>query len=182
MLVPSSNKMAIKLIAAEEELKLEKQKLKEKVLQIEQLTAEAEVQLLVGDDTFPYHLMLIYALIPFIYQCIRRGSFQYELTHCCIMMITHRITLMTMERVVTSVEEKHTRSRPHRLTSPQRTVPVAVQLAPPPRLSRTTLSVALHTSDTIDSLIEEVTTVNVTSRSRSMRRTSPTTHSIWTSS
>jgi len=35
--------MAIKLIAAEEELKLEKQKLKEKVLQIEQLTAEAEV-------------------------------------------------------------------------------------------------------------------------------------------
>jgi hypothetical protein len=43
MLVPSSNKMAIKLIAAEEELKLEKQKLKEKVLQIEQLTAEAEV-------------------------------------------------------------------------------------------------------------------------------------------
>lgn len=43
MLVPSSNKMAIKLIAAEEELKLEKQKLKEKVLQIEQLSAEAEV-------------------------------------------------------------------------------------------------------------------------------------------
>ena len=46
MLVPSNNKMAIKLIAAEEELKLEKQKLKEKVLQIEQLSAEAEV----GDD------------------------------------------------------------------------------------------------------------------------------------
>jgi hypothetical protein len=56
MLVPSSNKMAIKLIAAEEELKLEKQKLKEKVLQIEQLTAEAEVQLLDGgDDDARYH-------------------------------------------------------------------------------------------------------------------------------
>ena len=133
-------------------------------------------------DTFPYHLMLIYALIPFVYQCIRRGSFQCELTHCCIiMMITHRITLMTMGRVVTSVEEKHTRSRPHRLTSPQRAVPVVVQLAPP-LLSRTTLSAALHTSDTIDSLIEEATTVNVTCRSRSMRHTSPTIHSIWTSS
>jgi hypothetical protein len=60
---------------------------------------------------------------------------------------------------------------------------VAVQLSPPPsRLSRTTPSVALPTSDTIDSLIEAVTTVNVTCRSRSMRRTSPTTHSIWTSS
>lgn len=41
--VPENNKMAVKLVKAEETHRLEKQRLKERVLQIDQLTAEAEV-------------------------------------------------------------------------------------------------------------------------------------------
>lgn len=43
LLVPEDNKMAVKLAKSEEALKIEKQKLKERVLQIDKLTAEAEV-------------------------------------------------------------------------------------------------------------------------------------------
>lgn len=41
--VPEDNKMAVKLAKAEETQRIEKQRLKERVLQIDQLTAEAEV-------------------------------------------------------------------------------------------------------------------------------------------
>ncbi len=41
--VPEDNKMAVRLAKAEETLRIEKQRLKERVLQIDQLTAEAEV-------------------------------------------------------------------------------------------------------------------------------------------
>lgn len=43
LLVPEDNSMAIKLSKAEETLRLERQKLKERVLQIEKLNAENEV-------------------------------------------------------------------------------------------------------------------------------------------
>lgn len=43
LLVPEDNKMAVKLAKSEEALRIEKQKLKERVLQIDKLTAEAEV-------------------------------------------------------------------------------------------------------------------------------------------
>ena len=42
--VPEDNKMAVKLAKAEETQRIEKQRLKERVLQIDQLTAEAEVR------------------------------------------------------------------------------------------------------------------------------------------
>lgn len=41
--VPQDNQMAVKLAKAEEAMRIEKQRLKERVLQIDQLTAEAEV-------------------------------------------------------------------------------------------------------------------------------------------
>jgi len=44
LLVPEDNKMAVKLAKSEEALRIEKQKLKERVLQIDKLTAEAEVR------------------------------------------------------------------------------------------------------------------------------------------
>ncbi len=43
LLVPQDNPMAQKVMKAEEELRLEKQRLKERVLQINQLTADDEV-------------------------------------------------------------------------------------------------------------------------------------------
>jgi hypothetical protein len=41
--VPEDNKMAVRLVQAEEANRAEKQRLKERVLQIDQLSAEAEV-------------------------------------------------------------------------------------------------------------------------------------------
>jgi hypothetical protein len=41
--VPENNKMAVRLVQAEEANRAEKQRLKERVLQIDQLSAEAEV-------------------------------------------------------------------------------------------------------------------------------------------
>lgn len=43
LLVPQDNPMAQKVMKAEEELRLEKQRLKERVLQINQMSAEDEV-------------------------------------------------------------------------------------------------------------------------------------------
>ena len=45
LLVPEDNKMAVTLAKSEEALRIEKQKLKERVLQIDKLTAEAEVSI-----------------------------------------------------------------------------------------------------------------------------------------
>jgi hypothetical protein len=42
--VPEDNKMAVRLVQAEEANRAEKQRLKERVLQIDQLSAEAEVR------------------------------------------------------------------------------------------------------------------------------------------
>jgi hypothetical protein len=51
--VPEDNKMAVRLVQAEEANRAEKQRLKERVLQIDQLSAEAEVWgLLCGVSVF----------------------------------------------------------------------------------------------------------------------------------
>jgi hypothetical protein len=45
MLIPQTSEMAIRRLKADEELKIEKQRIKERVLEIDKLSAAAEVSL-----------------------------------------------------------------------------------------------------------------------------------------
>lgn len=68
LLVPEDNKMAVKLAKSEEAMRIEKQRLKERVLQIDQLTAEAEVS-----DLNHYHSHIV-EIVHFYFPIVCHSS------------------------------------------------------------------------------------------------------------